>query len=45
MEENIDKLIDEKRKLADSIISTGGSFVTEMSIDQLRELISLKKMM
>jgi len=44
LEENIDKLIDEKRKLADTIISTGESFVTELSTDKLRELISLKKM-
>ncbi|MHA1126621.1 MAG: DEAD/DEAH box helicase [Candidatus Heimdallarchaeota archaeon] len=43
LEENIDKLIDEKRRLADTIISTGGNFVTELSTDQLRELISLKK--
>ncbi|HUT79814.1 MAG TPA: DEAD/DEAH box helicase [Candidatus Bathyarchaeia archaeon] len=45
MEENIDKLIERKMNLADSIISSGESWITELSTDDLRQLLSLKSIM
>ncbi len=43
LEENIDKLIEQKKELAESIIGTDESWLTEMSIDQLRNVLSLRK--
>jgi len=42
MEENIDKLIEEKKELAESIIGTGENWLTEMSTDQLKDLFALR---
>ena len=42
IEEKIDALIDDKRKLAAEIIPSGGeNWITEMSNDQIRNLFSL----
>ncbi len=44
LEENIDRLIEQKKELADSVIGTGESWLTEMSTEQLREILSLRKL-
>jgi len=44
LEENIDQLIEQKKELADSVIGTGESWLTEMSTEQLREILSLHKL-
>ena len=44
LEENIDQLIEQKKELADSVIGTGESWLTEMSTEQLREILSLRKL-
>jgi len=44
LEENIDYLIEQKRELAESVIGTGESWLTEMSTEQLREILSLRKL-
>ncbi|MBK5113115.1 MAG: DEAD/DEAH box helicase [Candidatus Heimdallarchaeota archaeon] len=44
LEENIDRLIEQKKVLADSVIGTGESWLTEMSTEQLREILSLRKL-
>jgi SNF2 family DNA or RNA helicase len=41
LEERIDELIESKKALADSIVSTGEGWLTEFSTDQLRELVML----
>ncbi|MEA1963998.1 MAG: DEAD/DEAH box helicase [Candidatus Aerophobetes bacterium] len=41
MEEKIDKMLEEKKELADRIISAGERWVTEMSNDKLREILTL----
>lgn len=42
LEEKIDELIERKRVLADSIIGDGEGWLTEMSTDDLRELVTLR---
>ena len=42
IEERIDLLINEKRKLAGSIIGTGEDWITSLSTDELRDLMSLR---
>ncbi|NHJ33046.1 MAG: DEAD/DEAH box helicase, partial [Asgard group archaeon] len=44
LEENIDRLIEQKKELADSVIGTGESWLTEMSTEQLREILSLRRL-
>ena len=44
LEENIDRLIEQKKELADSVIGTGESWLTEMSTEHLREILSLRKL-
>ena len=44
LEESIDQLIKQKIGLANSIISSGDSFMTELSIDDLRTVLSLRTM-
>ncbi|TFF99837.1 MAG: DEAD/DEAH box helicase [Promethearchaeota archaeon] len=41
IEEKIDKLIEEKKELADMIITSGESWISELSEDKLKELISM----
>jgi SNF2 family DNA or RNA helicase len=43
LEERIDDLIESKKALADSIVGAGESWLTELSTDQLREIIVLQK--
>ena len=42
VEERIDMLIEEKRKLAGSIIGSGEDWITSLSTDDLRDLMSLR---
>jgi SNF2 family DNA or RNA helicase len=42
LEERIDQMIEEKKALAESVIGTGESWLTELSNDALRDLISLR---
>ncbi|NHK30476.1 MAG: DEAD/DEAH box helicase [Asgard group archaeon] len=44
LEESIEQLINQKKKLADNIISTGDVGLTELSIDDLREVLSLRSL-
>ncbi|MCK5184026.1 MAG: DEAD/DEAH box helicase, partial [Candidatus Heimdallarchaeota archaeon] len=44
LEENIDQLIEQKKELADSVIGTGENWLTEMSTEQIREILSLRKL-
>jgi SNF2 family DNA or RNA helicase len=41
LEERIDELIESKKALAESVIGAGESWLTELSTDQLRELVAL----
>jgi SNF2 family DNA or RNA helicase len=41
LEERISQLIDDKRQLANSVLGTGESWLTELSTNELRSLISL----
>lgn len=42
-EEKIDKLIESKTELAEAIVGTGESWLTELSNDELREVFALSK--
>jgi SNF2 family DNA or RNA helicase len=41
IEEKIDNLIEEKKELADMVISSGESWISELSDDKLKQLISI----
>lgn len=43
IEEKIDNLIQEKKELADAIIASGESWISELSDDKIKDLISLNK--
>jgi SNF2 family DNA or RNA helicase len=43
LEERIDDLIESKRALAESVIGTGEGWLTELSTDRLRELVTLSQ--
>jgi SNF2 family DNA or RNA helicase len=43
LEERIDELIESKKALAESVVGTGEAWLTEMSTDQLRELVALSR--
>ena len=43
LEERIDDLITNKKALAENIISTGEGWLTEMSTNQLKDLLTLKQ--
>jgi len=43
LEERIDDMLESKRQLADQIVGTGESWLTEMSTDELKELLELRK--
>jgi len=42
LEERIDDMIESKKGLADSIISSGDQWLTEMSTDDLRDMVTLR---
>ncbi|MFB6262461.1 MAG: DEAD/DEAH box helicase [Bradymonadaceae bacterium] len=42
-EERIDEMIDQKRALAERVLSEGESFLTELSNDELREVVTLSE--
>jgi SNF2 family DNA or RNA helicase len=41
LEERIDQMLEQKKELAESIISTGEAWLTELSTDQLKEVFRL----
>lgn len=43
LEERIDELIESKKELTESIIGAGEQWLTEMSTDEIRELVALRK--
>ena len=43
LEEHIDELIESKKALAESIVGAGESWLTELSTDQLRDLMALRQ--
>ncbi len=43
LEERIDQMIEQKKGLAESIVGSGESWLTEMSTDQLKELFALSR--
>ncbi len=43
LEERIDQMIEQKKELAESIVGSGESWLTEMSTDQLKELFTLNR--
>ncbi len=43
LEERIDEMIEAKMGLADSILGTGEEWLTELSTDELRDLVTLRK--
>lgn len=43
VEEKIDKMIENKKELAQSIVGSGEGWITEMSMEKLRELFSLSR--
>jgi SNF2 family DNA or RNA helicase len=43
LEERIDEMIEQKTALAENIIGSGESWLTEMNTDQLREILTLRR--
>lgn len=43
VEEAIDRTIEQKRELADSVLADGEKWLTELSTDELREMVTLSK--
>jgi len=43
LEERIDELIESKRALAESVVGAGEGWLTEMSTDELRDIMSLRR--
>ncbi len=43
LEERIDELIESKKELARSVVGTGEGWLTELSTDELRDLMSLRR--
>jgi SNF2 family DNA or RNA helicase len=43
LEEAIDDLIERKKALAEAVIGTGEGWLTELSTDDLRQLLTLRK--
>lgn len=43
LEEQIDEMIEKKKALADSVIGTGESWLTELSNEALRDMLSLRR--
>lgn len=43
MEEMVDKMIEDKKALAESVVGSGENWLTEMSTDELRDLVTLRR--
>jgi SNF2 family DNA or RNA helicase len=43
LEERIDEMIEQKTELAENIIGSGEDWLTELSTDQLREMLTLRR--
>jgi SNF2 family DNA or RNA helicase len=43
LEEKIDEMIEHKKAVADAVVTTGESWLTELSNDQLKDLIALRQ--
>jgi SNF2 family DNA or RNA helicase len=43
LEERIDELIESKKALAESVVGAGESWLTELSTDELRDILSLRR--
>jgi SNF2 family DNA or RNA helicase len=43
LEERIDDMIESKRQLAEQVVGTGESWLTELSTDELRDLFELRR--
>jgi SNF2 family DNA or RNA helicase len=43
LEERIDELIESKKALAESVVGAGEAWLTELSTDELRELMALRR--
>ncbi len=43
LEERIDQMIEQKKELAQKIVGSSESWITEMSTDELRELLTMRK--
>jgi SNF2 family DNA or RNA helicase len=43
LEERIDRMIEQKKELAESIVGTGEGWLTEMSTDQLKQVFALSR--
>src|SRR5439155_4587792 len=43
LEERIDEMIESKRALAESVLGAGESWLTELSTDQIRDLVQLRR--
>jgi SNF2 family DNA or RNA helicase len=43
MEERIDRMIENKKELAENVVGTGEGWLTELSTDELREMLVLRK--
>jgi SNF2 family DNA or RNA helicase len=43
LEERIDRMIEQKKELAESIVGTGEGWLTEMSTDQLKRVFALSR--
>ncbi|HNS64519.1 MAG TPA: C-terminal helicase domain-containing protein, partial [Anaerolineaceae bacterium] len=43
LEEKIDELIESKKGLAEAVIGSGEQWLTELSTDELREMVALRR--
>ena len=43
LEEKIDEMIERKMTLADNVVGTGESWLTELSTDELKDLFALRQ--
>jgi len=43
VEERIDEMIEKKKELAQNIVGTGEAWLTEMSTEQIREVLALSR--
>jgi SNF2 family DNA or RNA helicase len=43
LEDRIDKMIEDKKELAESVIGTGESWLTELSLKELRDVLTLSR--
>ena len=43
LEERIDRMIEQKTELAEQVVGSGESWITELSTGQLRDLLELRR--